>query len=108
VFAKGERQIVTPSATIGIRGTGCYIEASPERVYFCLCYGSAEVVPSAAPHQAETYSTRHHDHPLYILPDGRRSMVPAGVSNHSDAELIELESLVGRTPPFQGLVPSAY
>ena len=108
VFAKGERQIVTPSATIGIRGTGCYIEASPERVYFCLCYGSAEVVPSAAPHQAETYSTRHHDHPLYLLPDGRRSMVPAGVANHGDAELVELESLVGRTPPFQGLVPSAY
>lgn len=108
VFGRGEKQIFTPSATIGIRGTGCYIEASPERVYFCLCYGTAQVVPSAAPEQAETITTTHHDHPLYILPDGRRSMVPAGVANHGDAELVELESLVGRTPPFQGLVPSAY
>ncbi len=108
VFSKGGRQIETPTATIGIRGTGCYIEASAEKVYFCLCYGTASVVPAAAPQQAETITTQHHDHPIYILADGNRSMVPAGVTNHSDAELVELESLVGRRPPFQGLVPSAY
>src|SRR5206468_12720751 len=41
VFGRGKRDIATPTATIGIRGTGCYIEASPQNTYFCLCYGSA-------------------------------------------------------------------
>ena len=92
----------TPTATIGIRGTGCYLEAEAERVYFCLCYGVAEVVPSAAPARKEVIETRYHDHPIYILADGSRSMIPATVMNHSDAELIELEGLVGRQPPFYG------
>jgi hypothetical protein len=48
----------------------------------------------------ESYSTQHHESPRYIYGDGRkRAIVPASVSNHSDAELILLESLVGRTPP---------
>ena len=102
VFGRGEKQIFTPSATIGIRGTGCYLEAEAERVYFCLCYGVAEVVPSAAPARKEVIETRYHDHPIYILADGSRSMIPATVMNHSDAELIELEGLVGRQPPFYG------
>src|SRR6266705_1041591 len=44
VFASGgERRLVTATATIGIRGTGAYIEAEPARTYFCLCYGTADV-----------------------------------------------------------------
>src|SRR6266581_2518090 len=39
----GERRLVTSTASIGIRGTGAYIEAEPRRTYFCLCYGTAEV-----------------------------------------------------------------
>ena len=31
VFGKGNKQIETPTATIGIRGTGCYIEAETKR-----------------------------------------------------------------------------
>lgn len=102
VFGKGDKRIETATATIGIRGTGCYLEAEAERVYFCLCYGVAEVVPSAAPARKEVIETRYHDHPIYILADGSRSMIPATVMNHSDAELIELEGLVGRQPPFYG------
>lgn len=102
VFGKGEKRIETATATIGIRGTGCYIESAPEKVYFCLCYGQAEVVPLADPKQAERIETRHHDHPIYIHRDGQRMMVPAGVENHSDRELTLLENLVGRYPPFHG------
>lgn len=102
VFGKGERSIVTPTATIGIRGTGCYIEAEAERVYFCLCYGAAELVPTAAPAERELIRTTHHDHPLYVYNDMKmpKMMVPADVINHTDAELILLESLVGRLLPF--------
>lgn len=104
VFGKGARSIVTPTATIGIRGTACYIEAAAERIYFCLCYGEAELVPTAAPAERELIRTTHHDHPLYIYNDMNmpKRMVPAEVINHSDAELTLLEALVGRLPPFDG------
>ncbi|MCB1892028.1 MAG: FecR domain-containing protein, partial [Rhodocyclaceae bacterium] len=51
-------QIVTPTATIGIRGTGCYIEAEEARTYFCLCYGEAEVTPKGDPKLKETIKTK--------------------------------------------------
>lgn len=102
VFGKGEKTIETPSATIGIRGTGCYIEAEAQRVYFCLCYGAADVVPAADPSHVERIVTRHHDHPIYIHRDSvMPMMVDASVINHYDAELEMLESLVGRWPPFR-------
>ena len=100
VFGSGrERRLVTSTATIGIRGTGAYIEAEPKRTYFCLCYGSAEVSATMGGAQ-ESYSTRHHESPRYIYGDGRKqAIVPASVANHTDSELIMLESLVGRSPP---------
>ncbi|HLA35970.1 MAG TPA: hypothetical protein VJ001_13995 [Rhodocyclaceae bacterium] len=111
VFGQGERRIQVSTATIGIRGTGCYIEDDPgatgpasARTYFCLCYGTAELVPGAAPAERETYSTTHHDKPMYIYNDMKmpKMMVPADVVNHSDLELTLLEGLVGRRPPFYG------
>ena len=100
VFASGgERRLVTATATIGIRGTGAYIEAEPARTYFCLCYGTADVAATMGGAR-ESYSTRHHESPRYIYGDGRgRAIVPASVANHTDSELILLESLAGRTPP---------
>jgi len=43
VFAKKPVAIKAASASIGIRGTGAYIEVGPDSVYFCLCYGEALV-----------------------------------------------------------------
>lgn len=102
VFGKGDKRIVTPTATIGIRGTGCYLEASPDTVYFCLCYGTANVTSVKDPARVETIETRYHDHPVHLPADGAQLTVPATVINHSDAELILLESLVGRVPSFYG------
>ena len=101
-------QLVTPTATIGIRGTGCYIEAEEARTYFCLCYGEAEVAPKGNPRQAERYSTTHHEHPVYIHASGERMMAPAAVINHTDAELIMLENSVDRWPPFYGQGGKSY
>jgi len=99
VFGGGEHRLATATATIGIRGTGGYMEAEPWRTYFCLCYGTAEVAATRS-EARESYSTQHHDAPRYIYGDGRKqAIVPASVSNHTDSELILLESLVGRTPP---------
>ena len=104
VDIRDTKRLGVATATIGIRGTGCYIEEEGHRTYFCLCYGEAEVTPTAAPVQKEIIRTRHHDHPIYINADPAMStsMVPAGVINHTDAELTLLEALVGRVPPFQG------
>lgn len=101
VFGKGNKKLETATATIGIRGTGCYIESDEKRVYFCLCYGVAEVVPTADPSRIARIATKHHDHPIYIHKDSAMpAMVDASVINHNDAELELLESLVGRWPPF--------
>lgn len=103
VFGKGAKQLRTPTATIGIRGTACYIEAEPARTYFCLCYGEVEVVPLADPDVREVVRTQHHEHPLYIGDKpGQGIMLKAPVINHTDAELSMLEGLVGRKPPFEG------
>ncbi len=113
VFGKGREkarslQLATPTATIGIRGTGCYIEAAETSTYFCLCYGEAEVTPKGDPKQKEVIQTKHHDHPIVINATGDKMMAPAAVINHTDAELIMLENSVGRWPPFYGQGGKSY
>lgn len=101
VFGSGRRRIETITATIGIRGTGIYVEAEPERTYVCTCYGEVDLEARDDPASRETVRTRHHEAPRYILARGAPQMLmQAPVINHSDAELILLESLVGRRPPF--------
>jgi hypothetical protein len=100
VFAPGQpKRIRTPTATIGIRGTGVYVEIEPGRSYVCTCYGTADLEAVADPQRyRETVTTRHHDEPRFIAAGGE--MVRAPVFNHTDDELRMLEQLVGRTPPF--------
>jgi hypothetical protein len=102
VFVTGEpKRVITPTATIGIRGTALYVEAVPERTYACTCYGIAELQALHDPASRETVQTTKHEQPRYILgPGAAQSVVRAPVINHTDAELIFLEGLVGREPPF--------
>jgi hypothetical protein len=104
VFGRGPRIITTPTATIGIRGTGIYIEAQAERSYVCTCYGEVDLQAVNMPGAKETVRTVHHDAPRYIYAQGDmpiKMIEPAPVINHSDAELIMLEALVGRRPAFE-------
>ena len=102
VFAPGEPKTMrTATATIGIRGTSLYLEAEEARTYVCCCYGEAEIVSTADPSARETVRTQHHEQPRYVMGSGAPQMLMgAPVVNHSDAELMLLESLVGRRPPF--------
>lgn len=99
VFSKKQVSIKAAVATIGIRGTGAYLEVEPASVYFCLCYGEALVEgPKMA---SRLVKTTHHEQPLVLRDDaGILRAEPGPFRNHSDAELILLESLVGREPPF--------
>ncbi len=104
VFAKREEPhtIETTTATVGIRGTGIYVETDPEQSYVCTCYGLTEISAQADPSQSEEVFAEHHDRPLYVLaePEDGNLIVPAPFINHTDAELALIEELVGRITPF--------
>ncbi len=100
VFGKGEKKIILPTATLGIRGTAIYAEADPLRSYLCTCYGTVNIQSSSNPAVQETVVTKRHDAPRYIYATGEQLIVKAPVINHTDAELFMLEALVGRLPEF--------
>ena len=103
VFPRGSPMTLkTKTATVGIRGTGVYLEADEEQTYFCTCYGVADVAANEDPQSKDTVAASHHDRPLYILakePKGR-NIRKAPFINHTDQELMLIETLVGRNPPF--------
>jgi hypothetical protein len=103
VFPRGSPMTLkTKTATVGIRGTGVYLEADEEQTYFCTCYGVADVAANEDPQSKDTVAASHHDRPLYILakePKGR-NIRKAPFINHTDQELMLVETLVGRKPPF--------
>ena len=101
VFDRRNRKIITPTAVLGIRGTGIYIEAEPKRTYVCTCYGIVDIEAKATPDVRETVKTNHHESPRFVYGSGSKQfIVKAPVVNHTDAELILLEEFVGRQPPF--------
>ena len=103
VFAPNNPQrISTMTATIGIRGTGVYAETDPEQTYFCTCYGVTDINAISDPNARKTVTSKHHDEPVYILakPKDGRVIRKAPFINHTDQELMLIETLVGRSPPF--------
>lgn len=101
-FAPGRpRELRTPTASIGIRGTGVYLEIEPGRTYVCTCYGEAVLEPLANPSAREIVRTRNHDQPRYVMAGGAPQMITgAPVINHTDAELALLEGVAARPAPF--------
>lgn len=101
VFGRGRRTIMTATAVMGIRGSAAYVEAGEDLTYVCTCYGTGVLASAASPDAAETVHTRHHEAPRFIRAGGDGPLVePAPVFNHTDAELIMLEAILGRKPPF--------
>lgn len=104
VFGKREKPhtITSSTATIGIRGTGIYVESEPEQSYVCTCYGTTRLRAAADPGVTRDIVSEHHDSPVYILRSAADSnlIVPAPFINHTDTELSLIEALVGRTPPY--------
>ena len=94
--------IKTVAATIGIRGTGVYVESEPEKTYVCTCYGVADLYSNKDKTSKERVVTKHHDSPRFILPNepAGKQIVEAPVFNHTDDELALIETLVGRSVPF--------
>jgi len=102
VLASRNTRIATPNAVVGIRGTGVYLETTPELSYVCTCYGVADLATFDDPGINETIESEHHDAPRYILADTnvKNRIQPAPFINHDDQELLLIETLVGRSPPY--------
>jgi len=106
VFGKrtGQKPLTMNSATatIGIRGTGVYMESEPGLTYLCTCYGQVGLYSSNDLNDSELITATHHDAPKYIADKSVRNthIRPAPFKNHTDAELKLLEAIVGREVPF--------
>jgi hypothetical protein len=97
VFGVGNKKLITPTATIGIRGTGVYMEADEQSSYVCLCYGKVDLAANQQPEKNTPLEATHHV--------GRLVAANGAIDNetmrgHTDDELIALEALVGRKVPF--------
>lgn len=102
VSRKTSMRLTTATATIGIRGTGWYAESDPGQTYFCTCYGSTEITATNDPESREQVTSKYHDRPLYILAKAERGRAIRNAPwiNHTNEELVLVETLVGRWPPF--------
>lgn len=105
VWGKGtSRQIVTPTLTAGIRGTGVYTEVFPQqafRSYFCNCYG--EVAMAAGPDRALSRSEYHQSFWGEPEPRNGRFLTPARAINHTDEEIEALAALVDQRTAWQAM-----
>jgi hypothetical protein len=99
----GNRQIVTPTLTAGIRGTGVYTEMFANqdgaRTYFCNCYGVVDLAAGAEREVSE--STYHQAVWGEAALDGRSALTPARAINHTDEELENLALLIGERTAWQ-------
>ncbi len=95
-FSRGARRtLITQTVTIGIRGTGIYVRATPEETYACTCFGAVELSSATGGAVHETLAGPHV----------ARRVTPAGataapLADHTSEEIARLERLVGRPNPF--------
>ena len=96
------RQIVTPTLTAGIRGTGVYTEVFPtqdNRSYFCNCYGQVDL--NAGDSAVLSKAVYHQAFWGEPAPRDGRSLTPAKALNHTDEELEYLAALVGQRTAWE-------
>ncbi|MDP3651585.1 MAG: iron dicitrate transport regulator FecR [Rhodoferax sp.] len=103
VWGKGSnRQIVTPTMTAGIRGTGVYTEIFADqggRSYFCNCYGTVDM--SSGKDKTTSVSEYHQAFWGEVSPKEGRSLTPAKAINHTDQELEYLARLANQRTAWQ-------
>ncbi len=95
-------RITTANATIGIRGTGVYMETRGNGTYFCTCWGRTEVGVNQGPVNKEIIEATHHN-PRMIgyKPDADGNyFLQAPFETHTDEEMDILEKCVGRRAPW--------
>lgn len=96
------RQIVTPTLTAGIRGTGVYTEIfgrDAGRTYFCNCYGTVDM--SSLGESVTSQADYHQAFWAEAQARAGRFLGPAPAINHGDEELEVLARLIGQRTAWQ-------
>lgn len=96
------RQIVMPTMTAGIRGTGTYaeiVDSQGGRNYLCNCYGTVDV--RSGQERVLSQASYHQAFWGEVQPRAGRSLSPARAINHDDEELEALARLVGQRTAWQ-------
>ena len=89
------------NATIGIRGTGVYLETRGNGTYFCTCWGRTELSVVGAPQEKEEIVANHHNPRLIGFKKTETGYFQsAAIETHTDAEMEILEKCVGRRAPW--------
>lgn len=99
-FRRGaQRTVSADTVTIGIRGTGIYVQTAPEATYVCTCFGTTELSSLSGADTARVSATHHSGR---MIPRGDTSIRAAEMSlmPHTDEEMSRLERLAGRPYPF--------
>jgi hypothetical protein len=96
-FGSGQKNLHLPSLSIGIRGTGIYLQSEAEEDYLCLCYGQADLIRGDQAEPLEFLDSPYH---TARLSQSGRPLRNGTLVNHSDEELFMLEALTGRRPAF--------
>ena len=103
VWGKGtRRQIVTPTMTAGIRGTGVYTEvfaSQNNRSYFCNCYGTVDI--ASGPDAITSQTDYHQSFWGEVQPKEGRFLTAAPAINHGDEEVENLARLVSQRTAWQ-------
>jgi hypothetical protein len=105
-FARGgDRRIVAPNVTAGVRGTGVFVEVKADSTYFCTCYGAVDLAtdaPSKKRMEEKVLATggTHQARSIHTVPKKGFRIDAAPLLNHTNADMIALEALVGRPDPF--------
>jgi len=103
VWGRGtDRQIILPTATAGIRGTGVYAEVfadQGQRGYLCNCYGTVDLTSGSE--SVVSQSSYHQSFWAEPTPRNGRLLTPAGAINHTDEELEFLAGLVNQRTAWQ-------
>ncbi len=103
-FRPGRRRsVVASTATIGIRGTGVYVETSREETYACTCFGATEKysnVSGAMMERLEVTTRNHLARRILLDPAMGMRVIEAPFERHTSEEMTRLERLAGRPDPF--------
>ncbi len=103
-FKRGRpRSVVSHTATIGIRGTGVYVESGRLETYARTCFGTTEKYSNATGTMMERLVVTTQNHlarRIFADPQMGMRVVEAPFERHTDEEMIRLERLAGRPNPF--------
>lgn len=100
-FGRGpDRAVYAQTVTIGIRGTGIYLETTPQETYACTCFGTTELMSISTGSMMENVVVSAENHVARRISADHR-VVPAPFERHTSEEIARLERLAGRPNPFQ-------